>query len=70
MKNYVAKLGTPDALKQLDTEGDRDQLVPAANVYEAHKKAMNLTRNTEEVLTITLNNKRVYDIVTGFAAEM
>lgn len=65
-KSFVAKTGTPDALKQIDSEGDREHLIQASNVYEAHKLAMVKCKNLEEVLTITLNSKRVYDIVTGF----
>jgi hypothetical protein len=68
-KPYVAKVGTPDTLKQIDSEGDHEHLVSASNVYEAHKQAMFKCKGVEEVLTITLNNKRVYDIVTGFAEE-
>lgn len=65
-KQYVAKIGTPDSLKQIDSESDRESLIPASNVYEAHKQAMFKCKALEEVLTITLNGKRVYDIVTGF----
>lgn len=69
MKKYVAKVGTPDALKQVDSDSDRETLVEATTVYEAHKKAMSKCRGVEEVLRITLNNVTVYDIVAGFAAE-
>lgn len=66
-KSYVAKVGTPDSLKQIDSEGDRDILIPAQNVYDAHKQAMFKCKGIEEVLSISLSGKRVYDIVTGFS---
>lgn len=66
MKKYVAKVGTPDHLKQIDSDLDREILVEDANPYGAHKKAMIKLKGTEEVLSITINNVRVYDIVTGF----
>jgi len=68
-KSYVVKVGTPDSLKQIDSDGDREQLVKAANVYDAHKQALYKCKGIEEVLSITFNNKRVYDIVTGFSEE-
>lgn len=68
-KPYVAKVGTPVALKAIDSEGDREHLANATNVYEAHKQAMTKCKGLEEVLTITINNKQVYDHVNGFTAE-
>ena len=68
-KSYVVKVGTPDSLKQIDTEGDRELLINASSVYEAHKQTMFKCKGTEEVLIITLNSKRLYDLVTGFISE-
>ena len=65
-KPYSVKLGTPDELKNIESEGDREILVPARDVYEAHKLALNKCKGVEEVLSITLNNKKLYNNVTGF----
>lgn len=72
-KQYSAKIGTPDEFKSVETEGPRDILVEARDVYEAHKIALTKTKGVEEVLTITYTDHAngtgytVYDIVRGFA---
>lgn len=69
-KPFIAKIGTPDTLKQVDSDSDREILISnVRDVYSAHKTAMNSCRGIEEVLTITLNNKRVYDFNTGFITD-
>lgn len=63
---YVAKLGTPDDLRQVDSESDREIMITASDLYEAHKFAMDKCRGTEEVLALSLNKKLVFDYKTGF----
>jgi len=65
-KQYSATIGTPDELKNIDTEADRDVLVEGRDVYEAHKNAMNKCRSVEEVITIKENGKVVYSLAKGF----
>lgn len=69
MKKYAVVIGTPDNLKQIDSEIDRETLVEAASVYEAHKIAMGKCKGIEEVLRLTHNGVRVYDIATGFTPD-
>lgn len=68
-KKYVAKIGTPDAIKQLDSEGNREVLVSSINVYDAHKQAMSKCRGVEEVLEITINGNIVYTLDGGFVDQ-
>ena len=65
-KQYSVKIGTPDEHKSVETIADREILIEARDVYQAHKSAMFKTRSLEEVLTIHHGEKLVYGINVGF----